>query len=112
MATAASDSADEAATLADLGKFIGKYATGRRHQQTDPYHLPFRAPDAKTREPYTSNEEFQASLFQPKYQSMLLASLGTDGIKLTQATLPAVPVAADTAAVGTYLPHWRWCFWW
>lgn len=88
---------DEQAALSELGKFMAKHGSGRVHRYTDPAVLPFRTAEAKTREPFTTEEQFQAGVFPARFQPVQLASLGMAGIQLSAAALPALPVAADTA---------------
>lgn len=83
--------------LANLGSFMAEYPNAKPHQYTDPNKLPFVVPSGKVREPYTSKEQYQASLFPPKYEKVMLASLSMDGIQLAQAALPQTPTVADTA---------------
>jgi transglutaminase-like putative cysteine protease len=92
---AATGSANEQTALSELGTFMGKYAASRVHRYTDPNRLPFRAPDAAPREPFTTADEFQASLFSEPAEQR--ASIEMDGNALAAAALPALPVAADTA---------------
>jgi hypothetical protein len=65
--------------------------TIKPHQYTDPDKLPLRTPDGKVRKPYETKEQYQASLFPPKYDQVMLAGPIPDGLQLTQATLPQDP---------------------
>lgn len=85
------------AALEALGSFMAKHPNGKPHQYTDPNKLPFRTHDGKVRKPFETREEYQASLFPPKYEKLMLASTSLDGVKLVQATLPQTPAPQDTA---------------
>lgn len=85
------------AALADLGGFMAKYPNAKPHQYTDPNKLPFRTPDGKVRKPFETKEQYQASLFPPKYNKVMLAGSIPDGLQLAQATLPLIPAPQDTA---------------
>ena len=91
------DRAGRQIALADLGTFMAKYPNAKSHQYTDPNKLPFGTGSGKVREPYTTKEQYQASLFPPKYEKIMLAGAIPDGLKLAQATLPPLPAPADTA---------------
>ncbi|MFZ6723599.1 transglutaminase-like domain-containing protein [Undibacterium sp. Ji49W] len=88
---------DRQAALSDLGSFMDKYPNAKPHQYTDPNKLPFGSPSNKVRKPNESKAQYQATLFPPKYEKILLAGPIPDGLKLTQATLPTIPTAQDTA---------------
>lgn len=89
--------AERQLALEALGSFMAKHPNAKPHQYTDPNKLPFRTPDGKVRKPFETKEEYQASLFPPKYEKVMLASLSLDGVKLAQATLPQTPAAPDLA---------------
>lgn len=91
------NSGEQQAALADLGSFMAKYPNAKPHQYADPNKLPFGTPGGKVRAPFETKAQYQASLFLPKYEKVMLASLSLDGVQLAQATLPEVPNAADTA---------------
>jgi len=91
------NAADQKVALADLGSFMTTYPNAKPHQYTDPNKLPSRLNGKKIRAPYTTKAQYQANLFPPTYEKLMLASLSLDGIKLVQATLPNVPNAADLA---------------
>ncbi|MBR7784299.1 hypothetical protein, partial [Undibacterium luofuense] len=57
----------------------------------------FGSPSNKVRKPNETKAEYQASLFPPKYDKIMLAGAIPDGLKLAQASLPVLPVAQDTA---------------
>ncbi|MCH8619957.1 transglutaminase-like domain-containing protein [Undibacterium sp. TS12] len=88
---------DRQAALADLSSFMDKYPNAKPHQYTDPNKLPFGSPSNKARKPNESKAQYQASLFPPKYDKVMLAGQIPDGLKLAQATLPDVPTAQDIA---------------
>ncbi|MFZ6747231.1 transglutaminase-like domain-containing protein [Undibacterium sp. JH2W] len=88
---------DRQAALAELGSFMDKYPNAKPHQYTDPNKLPFGSPSNKVRKPNESKAQYQASLFPPKYDKVMLAGKIPDGLQLAQATLPAIPTAQDTA---------------
>ncbi len=88
---------DRQAALADLSSFMVKYPNAKPHQYTDPNKLPFGSPNSKVRKPNESKAQYQASLFPPKYDKVMLAGKIPDGLQLTQATLSDVPTALDTA---------------
>ncbi|MFZ6755982.1 transglutaminase domain-containing protein [Undibacterium sp. Ji50W] len=90
-------SSDRQAALADLSSFMDKYPNAKPHQYTDPNKLPFGSPSNKVRKPNESKAQYQASLFPPKYDKVMLAGKIPDGLQLAQATLPGVPTAQDTA---------------
>ena len=94
----ANGSVERQNALLDLGKFMARHPNGKAHQFTDPNKLPFRAASDKVRAPYTSKEQYQASLFPIQYKKVMLASLSLDGVQLAQATLPPVPDSGDLAA--------------
>lgn len=83
--------------LTDLSSFMDKYPNAKPHQFTDPNKLPFGSPSNKVRKPNESKAQYQASLFPPKYEKIMLAGPIPDGLKLAQATLPVIPTAQDTA---------------
>ncbi|ATQ78143.1 hypothetical protein CR152_29245 [Massilia violaceinigra] len=87
----------QAAALAELASFMVRHQHAKPHQYTDPNKLPFGMADAKTRAPITSKEQYQASLFPPKHNAILLAGPIPDGIQFTQTVLPKTPNAADLA---------------
>jgi transglutaminase-like putative cysteine protease len=97
---AADGSAGQQAALSDLGSFMAKYPHAKPHTFTDPSRLPFTAPVGKVRAPYASRADYQASLFRPAYEKVMLASLTMNGIQLKQVVLPATPTPDDTAATG------------
>ncbi|MFZ6769363.1 transglutaminase domain-containing protein [Undibacterium sp. Di26W] len=88
---------DRQTALADLSSFMDKYPNAKPHQYTDPNKLPFGSPSNKVRKPNETKAQYQASLFPPKYDKVMLAGQIPDGLKLAQATLPDIPVAQDTA---------------
>ncbi|MET3130592.1 hypothetical protein AAKU55_000849 [Oxalobacteraceae bacterium GrIS 1.11] len=95
---ASGNAADQQAALADLGGFMAKYPNAKPHQYTDPNKLPFGLSSGKVRAPNVSKEQYQASLFPPAYDKILLAGPIPDGLQFTQTALPATPNAADLAA--------------
>ncbi|MCH8618028.1 transglutaminase-like domain-containing protein [Undibacterium sp. TS12] len=88
---------DRQTALTDLSGFMDKYPNAKPHQYTDPNKLPFGSPSNKVRKPNESKAQYQASLFPPKYDKVMLAGKMPDGLQLAQATLPALPTAQDTA---------------
>lgn len=88
---------DRQTALTDLSSFMDKYPNAKPHQYTDPNKLPFGSPSNKVRKPNETKAQYQASLFPPKYDKVMLAGQIPDGLKLAQATLPDIPVAQDTA---------------
>ncbi|MCH8619961.1 transglutaminase-like domain-containing protein [Undibacterium sp. TS12] len=88
---------DRQTALTDLSGFMDKYPNTKPHQYTDPNKLPFGSPSNKVRKPNESKAQYQASLFPPKYDKVMLAGKIPDGLQLAQATLPAIPTAQDTA---------------
>lgn len=88
---------DRQTALTDLSGFMDKYPNAKPHQYTDPNKLPFGSPSNKVRKPNESKAQYQASLFPPKYDKVMLAGKIPDGLQLAQATLPAIPTAQDTA---------------
>ncbi|MBC3920141.1 transglutaminase domain-containing protein [Undibacterium sp. CY18W] len=89
---------DRQTALTDLSSFMDKYPNAKPHQYTDPNKLPFGSSSNKVRKPNETKAQYQASLFPPKYDKVMLAGQIPDGLKLAQATLPDIPVAQDTAA--------------
>lgn len=83
--------------LTELGSFMAKYPNAKLHQYTDPNKLPFGTNSGKVRAPNTTKEQYQASLFPPKYKKVLLAGPIPDGLNMSQVTLPSTPNAADLA---------------
>jgi len=88
---------DRQSALAELSSFMDKYPNAKPHQYTDPNKLPFGSPSNKVRKPNESKAQYQASLFPPKYDKVMLAGKIPDGLQLAQATLPVIPTAQDTA---------------
>ncbi len=82
--------------LSDLAAFMAKHPHQKTHAAADPKNLPFGGPKPVTREPYTSPSQFRtSSLFG---EPVRLAQAGSiSGISVPSTTLPATPVAADTA---------------
>lgn len=93
----ANDSIERQASLEALGSFMAKHPNAKAHQYTDPNRLPFRTSDGNVRKPYETKDEYQASLFPPKYGKVLLASTSLDGVKLVPMALPSTPAAEDLA---------------
>jgi len=88
---------DRQSALTELSSFMDKYPNAKPHQYTDPNKLPFGSPSNKVRKPNESKAQYQASLFPPKYDKVMLAGKIPDGLQLAQATLPVIPTAQDTA---------------
>ncbi len=88
---------DRQTALTELNSFMDKYPNARPYQNTDPNKLPFGNPSNKVRKPIESKAQYQASLFPPSYNKIMLAGPIPDGLVLAQATLPDVPTAQDTA---------------
>ena len=96
--TAPDASAAQQAALASLGSFMAANPSGKSHQYTDPTRLPFGRSEAAVRAPLQSAEQFQARLFPPSYQPIMLAGAVPAGTEFTLATLAPTPAAADLAA--------------
>jgi transglutaminase-like putative cysteine protease len=94
---APTNSADQQSALADLGSFMAKYPNAKPYQYTDPNKLPLGTNSGKVRDPHLTKEQYQTSLFPPKYNKVMLAGTIPDGLKLAQATLPQTPNAPDIA---------------
>ncbi|MBR7780265.1 hypothetical protein [Undibacterium rugosum] len=92
-----SSGAEQQRALVELSRFMGTHQNAKPHQFTDPNKLPFGSPSNKVRKPNETKAEYQASLFPPKYDKIMLAGAIPDGLKLAQASLPVLPVAQDTA---------------
>lgn len=92
---------DESAALDDalekLASFSKKYPNAKPHQFTDPNRLAFRLSDRGVRPPFQSKSQFQAGLFPPKYEKVLLAGAVPDGLTLAQVALPNAPTPQDTS---------------
>ncbi|MFZ6640834.1 transglutaminase-like domain-containing protein [Undibacterium sp. TC4M20W] len=83
--------------LTDLSGFMDKYPNAKPHQYTDPNKLPFGSPSNKVRKPNESKAQYQANLFKPKSEKLLLAGPPVNAQGSAQSSLPTIPTAQDTA---------------
>lgn len=93
----AAGGADQASALDGLAAFMVQHRNTKTHQYGNPNKLPFGISAGKVRAPHASKEDYQASLFPPKFEALVLAGAVPDGVTFAAAALPAVPVAADLA---------------
>jgi transglutaminase-like putative cysteine protease len=94
---AADDGSEQLTALSDLGAYLAKYTNKQPHQYTNPKKLPFGMRDSAVRAPHTTMEQYQASLFPPKYDDVMLAGTVPDGLQFTPTVLAALPNAVDLA---------------
>ncbi|MFZ6736070.1 transglutaminase-like domain-containing protein [Undibacterium sp. Ji42W] len=88
---------DRQTALTDLSGFMDKYPNAKPHQYTDPNKLPFGSPSNKVRKPNESKAQYQANLFEPKSEKLILAGPPVNAQGSAQSFLPAIPTAQDTA---------------
>lgn len=90
-------SSERQTALTDLSGFMDKYPNAKPHQYTDPNKLPFGSPSNKVRKPNESKAQYQANLFKPKTEKLMLAGPPVNAQGSAHSSLPAIPSAQDTA---------------
>ncbi|MDQ1830489.1 transglutaminase-like domain-containing protein [Massilia scottii] len=91
------NSSKQLTAMADLGAYLSRQTNKQPHQYTNPKKLPFGMPGNTVRAPHTTTEQFQASLFPPKHDDVMLAGAIPANLQFVQTVLPALPNAADLA---------------